>query len=430
MCHPIPPSPPSSTPTNYGSTSKSGSGADSGTGVESGSGFQFLWASERSGYRQLYLYQYTPSGSSSNSNTIGGDTNSSGGGNNSSNSSNNSSSSGGYHRGDSSSKGIGTAECLLGGRPVGGGGTWIIESIEAIDVERGLVYFSGNQGNHTEKHLFVASYIDRGSGGSGGGNNVEGNEEGSRGGSRGGNGGGSTEAMEITDEEDVVGGAESGSLQRLTSEPGWHVTTVNTNARVFVDVFSAVNRPPITRLYALHPLHQINPRNHHTTASSAASSSTASSSAAATSSPSSSCRHDHPVSLAELHDSGDDPRLSAMLPVLSMPRLDKIPLPSDTTGMGGRGLEGEGVGEGGGGEGEGRGERVGEGVGRGGGGVGVDYLSNQKEAGGLHCAIYLPNPAIHGPGPYPTIVSVYGGPGPQRVSHIPSHHTPPTVSYP
>jgi dipeptidyl-peptidase-4 len=33
----------------------------------------------------------------------------------------------------------------------------------------------------------------------------------------------------------------------------------------------------------------------------------------------------------------------------------------------------------------------------------------------LYGALYRPNPAIHGPGPYPTVVSVYGGPNAQKV---------------
>jgi len=33
----------------------------------------------------------------------------------------------------------------------------------------------------------------------------------------------------------------------------------------------------------------------------------------------------------------------------------------------------------------------------------------------LFCSLYLPDPAVHGPGPYPTIMSVYGGPHVQRV---------------
>ena len=33
----------------------------------------------------------------------------------------------------------------------------------------------------------------------------------------------------------------------------------------------------------------------------------------------------------------------------------------------------------------------------------------------LYGAVYKPNPALHGPGPYPTVVSVYGGPHVQKV---------------
>ncbi|RLN55708.1 hypothetical protein BBJ29_006817 [Phytophthora kernoviae] len=36
----------------------------------------------------------------------------------------------------------------------------------------------------------------------------------------------------------------------------------------------------------------------------------------------------------------------------------------------------------------------------------------------LYGAVYLPDPEIHGPGPYPTIVSVYGGPHVQRVARM------------
>ena len=33
----------------------------------------------------------------------------------------------------------------------------------------------------------------------------------------------------------------------------------------------------------------------------------------------------------------------------------------------------------------------------------------------LHGAVYKPDPEVHGPGPYPTLVSVYGGPHVQVV---------------
>jgi len=50
-------------------------------------GFRFIWASERSGYRQLYLYQYPPIK---------------------------------YLNSEG-------ATCLLDGQPIGGGGPWIVE---------------------------------------------------------------------------------------------------------------------------------------------------------------------------------------------------------------------------------------------------------------------------------------------------------------
>ena len=35
----------------------------------------------------------------------------------------------------------------------------------------------------------------------------------------------------------------------------------------------------------------------------------------------------------------------------------------------------------------------------------------------LHCSILAPDPELHGPGPYPTVVYVYGGPHAQRVKN-------------
>ena len=79
MLVPLPPSTPSS---NNDGTSTSGE-----------AGFRFLWASERSGYRQLYLYEYQPGA-----------------------------------KGTGAGQG---ATCLLDGQPVGGGGPWIVERYPA-----------------------------------------------------------------------------------------------------------------------------------------------------------------------------------------------------------------------------------------------------------------------------------------------------------
>ena len=45
----------------------------------------------------------------------------------------------------------------------------------------------------------------------------------------------------------------------------------------------------------------------------------------------------------------------------------------------------------------------------------VELLAADKKTK-LYGAIYKPDPAVHGPGPYPTVVSVYGGPHAQRVT--------------
>eukprot|EP01038_Epipyxis_sp_PR26KG_P010979 gene10979-14747_t len=77
--------------------------------------FCFLWSSERTGYSQLYLYKY-----------------------------------------DSHQK---VGICLTSDKPIGGGGNWVVERINAVDENRNLVYFSGNRNNPTEKHLFAAPIL-------------------------------------------------------------------------------------------------------------------------------------------------------------------------------------------------------------------------------------------------------------------------------
>jgi dipeptidyl-peptidase-4 len=69
--------------------------------------FYFIWASERSGYRQLYLYKI-----SNNKNVI-------------------------------------SVECLLDKMPIGGGGSWIVDGIEGINEKKEIIYFSCNKGKYT-----------------------------------------------------------------------------------------------------------------------------------------------------------------------------------------------------------------------------------------------------------------------------------------
>ena len=76
--------------------------------------FQFLWASERTGYRQLYLYEYN----------------------------------------------IAQRQIrqLSENQPVGGGGEWVIDSICDVDASNKVVYVQGNYSECTEKHLIRLSW--------------------------------------------------------------------------------------------------------------------------------------------------------------------------------------------------------------------------------------------------------------------------------
>lgn len=123
--------------------------------------FYFLWGSELSGFFQLYLCRY-----------------------------------------DSHAK---TAAVEVG--PIGGGGAWVVDSIDAVDEDRNLVYFSASAQSVTERHLYRASL-----------------------------------------ENYLL------SPVKLTQEPGWHMATVSTQANAYVDVFCNVNQPPVTTLYQLPSL--------------------------------------------------------------------------------------------------------------------------------------------------------------------------------
>jgi dipeptidyl-peptidase-4 len=93
-----------------------------GEGAAAKGDFYFLWASERSGFCQLYMYHYQ---ASSNSCSV-----------------------------------------LLGGKPIGGGGNFVVEDLAAVDVARQVVYFTGNRGKAIEKHLYAASFASEEAAGS------------------------------------------------------------------------------------------------------------------------------------------------------------------------------------------------------------------------------------------------------------------------
>jgi dipeptidyl-peptidase-4 len=152
-------------------------------------------------------------------------------------------------------------------------GAWVVDEITAADEANGLVYFAGNREHPTERHLYVVPLA-------------------------------------------------GGDVRRITAEPGTHEATLNNGCTRFVDVFSAVDQPPVVTLRALadgaalHPVH-----------------------------------------------TPDDPRLTDY--ALQPPELVTLPNRDGLT---------------------------------------------------LYGAVYRP-PAQFGPGPYPTVVQVYSGPGPQFVAN-------------
>lgn len=218
--------------------------------------FRFLWASERSGYCQLYLYSFSAATQ--------------------------------------------TCTLLLGGRPVGGGGEWCVESIEAVDEASEMVYFSGNMGRPTEKHVLSASYAER-------------HYEGA-----------------VLD--------PAAATVAVTSTQGWHACSVSPARKLVADVFSSAESLPRATLYSLAAGGGLAP-------------------------------------LKEFVD-----------PLRSNP--DFFILPDAAAASLSKSLQ-------------------------------TPQIMSVPSTDGkvtLYCALYRPDPALHGPGPYPTIVSVYGGPHVQRVT--------------
>jgi dipeptidyl-peptidase 4 len=74
--------------------------------------FHFIWGSERSGFMQLYLYEYNHA----------------------------------------------THTTTLV-NPIGDHGEWVVDSIVAIDSKKSLVYYSGNREHPTEKHVYVSPLL-------------------------------------------------------------------------------------------------------------------------------------------------------------------------------------------------------------------------------------------------------------------------------
>jgi dipeptidyl-peptidase-4 len=78
-------------------------------------------------------------------------------------------------------------------------GAWAVDELEAVDEERGLVYFSGAIDDSTEQHLYCVPL-------------------------------------------------EGGAIRRLTAEPGVHDVEIGRRKNLFTDSFSSLDRPPVAVL--------------------------------------------------------------------------------------------------------------------------------------------------------------------------------------
>eukprot|EP01041_Mallomonas_annulata_P003320 gene3319-6572_t len=273
--------------------------------------FFFIWASERSGFCQLYLYQY-----------------------------------------DSVKKCGRVIGGALGGDDGvnGDGGSWVVDSIDAVDEESGLVYFHSSEKHCSEKHL--GSMVGGGAG---------------------------------------VGG-RGGKRIRLTGEVGWHSCTVCVASKLIVDLFSSISQPPVMRLHYLS--------NHIVTAFNTAIPETAASLSSFSSKPPHIYTQSQPVSgsesgcetvlecvfIREVTNGSDWNRNPMVIPSLTLPVFETIPSSNSnntTTNSN----------------------------------TNNNNNNNNNTSTPLQCCLYIPDVNVFGPGPYPTVVAVYGGPHVQRVTN-------------
>jgi len=83
-----------------------------------------------------------------------------------------------------------------------------VDGIEGINEKKEIIYFSCNKGNHTEKHLYMASFSTN----------------------------------------------KKSDLRCIIAEPGWNECVINIRLGLFSNVYSSVNKSPIVRLYILPDL--------------------------------------------------------------------------------------------------------------------------------------------------------------------------------
>lgn len=128
--------------------------------------FYFIWASERSGFRQLYLYYY-----------------------------------------DSVTQ---TADVL---RKIGPEGSYVVDSICAVDEENEYVYFQSSYESPLTQHLYRTSF------------------------------------SMVADDGRTAFPID---MKQITQESGWHNVTVNVKLGYYFDIFSSTTQPYITKLCSLN----------------------------------------------------------------------------------------------------------------------------------------------------------------------------------
>ena len=240
-------------------------------------------------------------------------------------------------------------------------GEWMVESIAGIDMEKDVVYFTGTYDSVLERHLYVLPITNRRLIGTEDQNIQSASDDISN---PNGVRRGLSKVMHALSGKaggrarNGDGDASAMSPIRLTIDSGMHSITMNDDCRMFADTSSDLDRPTCVKIYELPPSV---PNFAGTNGSSS--------------------YLDSLRLVITLHDATHDDKLLANLKAVagngsnhSDRLLGSLPAP--------------------------------------------ELLSFPTSDGAetLHAALYRPDPRVHGPGPYPLICAVYGGPHVQRVN--------------
>lgn len=240
-------------------------------------------------------------------------------------------------------------------------GDWMVEGIAGVDIEKDLVYFTGTYDSVLERHLYALPIANRRLLGTEEQNSQAVSED-----ALNPNGvrRGLSKVMHALSGKGARrtsdGSAASLTPVRITVESGMHSITMNEDCRVFADTSSDLDRPTSVKIYEI-------PANGPVF--------TGSNSNALTS------FADSLRLVLTLHDAIHDDKSLANL-----------------KGMIGNGSD--------------HAERIMSSL------PAPELLSFPTSDGTetLHAALFRPDPRVHGPGPYPLVCAVYGGPHVQRVN--------------